>query len=45
MREPDTAWWQSGLVYDFGRSPVAVLAAAIAVLLIVLALGADLIAP
>jgi len=45
MREPDTAWWQSGLVYDFGRSPVAVLAAAVAVLLTVLALGADLIAP
>jgi len=45
MREPDTAWWQSGLVYEFGRSPVAVLAAAVAVLLTVLALGADLIAP
>jgi peptide/nickel transport system permease protein len=45
MREPDKPWWQSGLVYDFGRSPVAVLAAAVAVLLIVLALGADLIAP
>ena len=45
MREPDTAWWQSGLVYDFGRSPVAVLAAAVAVLLTLLALGADLIAP
>jgi len=45
MREPDTAWWQSGLVYDFGRSPVAVLAGAVAVLLTVLALGADLIAP
>ena len=45
MREPDTPWWQSSLVYDFSRSPVAVLAAAVAVLLTVLALGADLIAP
>src|SRR5215510_4555411 len=45
MREPDTPWWQSSLVYDFGRSPVAVVAAAVAVLLAVLALGADLIAP
>jgi peptide/nickel transport system permease protein len=44
-REPDAPWWQSGLLYDFGRSPVAVLAAAVAVLLTVLALGADLIAP
>ena len=45
MREPDTPWWQSDLVCDFGRSPVAVLAAAVAILLTVLALGADLIAP
>jgi len=45
MREPDAAWWQSDLVCEFGRSPVAVLAAAVAVLLTVLALGADLIAP
>jgi peptide/nickel transport system permease protein len=45
VREPDTPWWQSDLLYDFGRSPVAVLAAAVAVLLTVLALGADLIAP
>ena len=45
MREPDAPWWQNGILYDFGRSPVAVLAAAVAVLLTVLALGADLIAP
>jgi len=45
MREPDAPWWQNGLLYDFGRSPVAVLAAAVAFLLTVLALGADLIAP
>src|SRR5262249_7697195 len=45
MREPDTPWWQSSLVYEFGRSPVAVVAAAVAGLLAVLALGADLIAP
>lgn len=45
MREPDAPWWQNGILYDFGRSPVAVLAAAVAVLLAVLALGADLIAP
>src|SRR5215468_11505602 len=38
MREPDAAWWQSDLVCEFGRS-------AVAVLLTVLALGADLIAP
>src|SRR5262249_4761955 len=45
MREPDAPWWQNGILYDFGRRPVAVLAAAVAVLLTVLALGADLIAP
>jgi len=39
------AWWQSDLLYDFSRSPVAVAAAAVAIFLGVLAIGAHVIAP
>jgi peptide/nickel transport system permease protein len=39
------AWWQSDLLYDFSRSPVAVAAAAVAIFLGVLAIGANVIAP
>jgi peptide/nickel transport system permease protein len=44
--DPDPqAWWQSDFVYDFSRSPVAVVAAAVAIFLGVLAIGANVIAP
>ena len=38
-------WWDSDLVYDFLHSPVAIVAAVVTIVLIVLALGADVIAP
>ena len=38
-------WWDSDLVYRFRRSPVAMLAAAVTLLLVALALGADIVAP
>ena len=44
--DPDPRpWWESDLLYDFCRSPVAVVAAAVAILLGILALGANVIAP
>jgi peptide/nickel transport system permease protein len=38
-------WWDSDLVYDFRRSPVAIVAAFVTIVLIVVALGANVIAP
>ena len=38
-------WWDSDLAYDFRRSPVAVVAALVAFIIIAVALGADLVAP
>ena len=38
-------WWDSDLVYDFRRSPVAIVALLVTLVLVVVALGADLIAP
>ncbi|HMK80805.1 MAG TPA: ABC transporter permease [Xanthobacteraceae bacterium] len=38
-------WWDSDLVHDFRRSPVAIVALAVTVMLFVLALGANVIAP
>ena len=44
--DPDPQrWWNSDLLYDFCRSPVAVTAAAVAIVLGILALGANVIAP
>ena len=42
---PWQRWWDSDVTYDFRRSPVAIVAAIVTVLLIVVALGAGLIAP
>jgi peptide/nickel transport system permease protein len=41
MRE----WWDSDLVYDFRRSPVAIVALVMTIVLVVLAIGANVIAP
>jgi peptide/nickel transport system permease protein len=43
----DTAprWWDSDLVYRLRRSPVAMLSAVVTLLLVALALGADVVAP
>ena len=38
-------WWDSDLFHDFRHSPVAVIAAFVAVAILVLAVGADVIAP
>jgi peptide/nickel transport system permease protein len=38
-------WWDSDLAYDFRHSPVAVVALLVTVLLIALAIGADVLAP
>jgi peptide/nickel transport system permease protein len=38
-------WWDSDVAYDFRRSPVAIIATIITIVLIVVALGANLIAP
>ena len=38
-------WWDSDLAYNFRRSPVAIVALIVTVILIVLAIGADIIAP
>jgi peptide/nickel transport system permease protein len=38
-------WWDSDLLYRFRRSPVAMLAAAVTLLLVAVALGADIVAP
>jgi peptide/nickel transport system permease protein len=42
---PWQRWWDSDIAYDFRRSPVAIIAAIITIVLIVVALGAGLIAP
>jgi peptide/nickel transport system permease protein len=39
------AWWDSDLVYDFRRSPVAIVATITTIILIVAAIGADFLAP
>jgi peptide/nickel transport system permease protein len=44
-RQAGPRWWDSDLVYDFRHSPVAVIAAFIALTILVVALGADVIAP
>jgi peptide/nickel transport system permease protein len=38
-------WWDSDVAYDFRRSPVAIVATIVTIVLIVVALGAGLIAP
>jgi peptide/nickel transport system permease protein len=45
LGELSPSWWDSDIVYDFRRSPVAMLAALVTLLLFVLALGAPWIAP
>jgi peptide/nickel transport system permease protein len=42
---PWQRWWDSDIAYDFRSSPVAIIAAIITIVLIVVALGAGLIAP
>ena len=42
---PAQRWWDSDLVYDFRRSPIAVVAALVAFIIIAVAIGADLVAP
>jgi peptide/nickel transport system permease protein len=42
---PWQRWWDSDIAYDFRRSPVAIIAAIITIALIVVALGAGLVAP
>jgi peptide/nickel transport system permease protein len=38
-------WWDSDVAYDFRRSPVAIIATIVTIVLIAVALGANLIAP
>ena len=38
-------WWDSDLVYDFRRSPVAIVAVLVTIALVVVAVGANVIAP
>jgi peptide/nickel transport system permease protein len=38
-------WWNSDFVYDFRHSPVAIIAATVTIVLIAMALGANLVAP
>ena len=38
-------WWERDLAYDFLRSPVAIFASVVTLVLVAIALGADLIAP
>jgi peptide/nickel transport system permease protein len=38
-------WWNSDFVYDFRHSPVAIIAATVTIVLIAVALGANLVAP
>jgi peptide/nickel transport system permease protein len=42
---PPERWWDSDLVYDFRRSPIAVVATLVTILLIAVAIGANVIAP
>jgi peptide/nickel transport system permease protein len=42
---PWRRWWDSDIVYDFRRSPIAIVAAIVTIGLIIVALGANLIAP
>ena len=42
---PWQRWWDSDIAYDFRRSPVAIVAAIVTIALIVVALGANVIAP
>jgi peptide/nickel transport system permease protein len=42
---PWRRWWDSDIVYDFRRSPIAIVAAIVTIWLIIVALGANLIAP
>jgi len=44
-RERDPRWWEGDLVFDFLHSPVALGAAALTLVIVAAALGADLIAP
>jgi peptide/nickel transport system permease protein len=44
-RERDPRWWEGDLVFDFLHSPVALVAAALTLVIVAAALGADLIAP
>ena len=38
-------WWDSDLAYDFRHSPVAIVATVVTIMLIAVAIGADVIAP
>jgi peptide/nickel transport system permease protein len=42
---PPRRWWDSDLAYDLRHSPVAIIALAVTVLLVAVAIGADVIAP
>jgi peptide/nickel transport system permease protein len=42
---PPRRWWDSDLAYDLRHSPVAIVALAVTVLLVAVAIGADVIAP
>jgi peptide/nickel transport system permease protein len=42
---PWQRWWDSDVAYDFRRSPVAIIATIVTIVLIAVALGANLIAP
>jgi peptide/nickel transport system permease protein len=42
---PWQRWWDSDIAYDFRRSPVAIVATVVTLVLIVVALGANVIAP
>jgi peptide/nickel transport system permease protein len=44
-RASNPPWWDSDLAYDFLHSPVAMAAASVALVLLIVALGADMIAP